>query len=75
MIQAQQERGFDEYERMAYGAIMGEIAHREKRPKVSDLFKRPKDASAEKSALSELKEKTQTANEWLARLVVAERST
>jgi len=40
-MQAQVERQYDEYERMAIEAIMRENAHRSKKTKVSNLFKRP----------------------------------
>lgn len=40
-MMAQRERQYDEYERMAYGAWMIENASRIKKPKTTDLFKRP----------------------------------
>lgn len=68
MMQAQVERQYDEYERMAVEAIMRESAHRAKRPKASDLFKRPEDSVAERNNLSDMKEETERLNDWLARL-------
>lgn len=60
---------YDELERAAQNAVMREVAHRSKKPKVSDLFKRPTNAKADKSRLAQLKQKTHEANAWLARLV------
>ena len=65
---AQVERQYDEYERMSIGAIMREAAHRAKRPKASDLFKRPKDSVADRNDLSDMKEETERLNDWLATL-------
>lgn len=71
MMQAQIERRYDEYERTAIEAIMYEAAHRAKRPKSSDLFKRPKDSVADNNGLSEMKEETERLNGWLAGLTTA----
>lgn len=71
MMQAQVERHYDEYERMAIEAIMRESAHRAKRPKAGDLFKRPKDSVAERNDLSDMKVETERLNEWLAGLTTA----
>jgi len=56
MLRAQQERQFDAYEREATYAIWYEKAHRDKRPKPSDLFSRKKAKTQEKVNLAELKE-------------------
>lgn len=68
MMQAQVERHYDEYERKAMEAIMREAAHRAKRPKASDLFKRPKDSVVEREQLSDMKAETERLNDWLANL-------
>lgn len=69
LFRAQQQRRYDEYEQMAQGAIMGEIAARNKRPKVTDLFERPtgKEESVE-TKVARLEENTRDTNDWLARL-------
>jgi len=70
MLQAQNERQYDEFERMAQAAIMRERAHRAKSPKASDLFKRPSaNDRTNRVELSDMKEKTQQANAWLSTLV------
>lgn len=51
-MMAQRERQYDEYERMAFGAMMGENASRIKKPKSSDLFTRPKDEGKRKGRKS-----------------------
>lgn len=66
LMRAQVERQYDELERLAIVAIMHEAAHRSKRPKASDLFKRPVDEEEAKSKVEELKEKAEHATEWLA---------
>lgn len=68
MMHAQVERQYDDYERMAIEAIMREGAHRAKRPKASDLFKRPKDSVVEREQLSDMKAETERLNDWLATL-------
>ena len=49
---AQRERQYDEYERMAFGAMMGENASRIKKPNTTDLFKRPTDEGSRKGRKS-----------------------
>lgn len=68
MSQANVERQYDEYERMAIEAIMREGAHRAKKPKASDLFKRPKDSEVEREQLTDMKAETERLNDWLATL-------
>lgn len=68
MVRAEQERIYDEYERMATSAVWREIAHRSKRIKPSDLFKRPTDAKADNAKLQNLREQTRMDNAWLASL-------
>ncbi len=68
MMQAQIERHYDAYERTAIEAIMRESAHRAKKPKASDLFKRPKDSKVEREQLTDMKEETARLNDWLASL-------
>jgi len=65
-MQAQVERQYDEYERMAIEAIMRENAHRSKRTKVSDLFKRPIREDEAKDKMETLKEQAGHATEWLS---------
>lgn len=66
MMSAQIERQYDELEREAFIAIMHEAAHRAKRPKVTDLFKRPVDGFEAEQKVESLKEKAENASEWLA---------
>ena len=65
LMMAQRERQYDDYERQSHFIIMRENAHRAKRPKASDLYKRPADEKAE-AKLQEGAEKAQHASEWLA---------
>lgn len=67
-MDANAERMYDEYERMAIAAIMREGAHRAKKPKAGDLFKRPKEGEVGSGDLTELKEETERLNDWLASL-------
>lgn len=65
-MRANVERIYDEYERKAIEALMRENAHRSKRPKVSDLFKRPVDEETAKNRTQDLKEKAEQASAWLS---------
>ncbi len=67
-MSAQVERTYDEYERMAVEAIMREGAHRSKRPKAGDLFKRPKDGAVKRDELTDLRKETDRLNDWLSTL-------
>lgn len=64
-MSAQRERQYDEYERQSHYIIMRENAHRAKRPKASDLYKRPADEKVV-AQLQEGVEMAQHASEWLA---------
>ena len=66
MMRANVERLYDGYERKAVEALMRENAHRAKRPKVSDLFKRPVDELEAKNKTENLKEKADQATAWLS---------
>lgn len=68
MMRANVERQYDEYERMAVGAIMNEGASRAKRPKASDLFKRPDSSVLNKNELADKKQEADRMNEWLSNL-------
>lgn len=65
LLKGEQERQFDEYERASQIAIMHEAARRAKRPKASDLFKRP-DAGITEQSVKEKFEQSQHADEWLS---------
>ncbi|WP_281202680.1 hypothetical protein [Cytobacillus kochii] len=65
MLIAEQESRYDEYERQASIAIMNEAAHRAKRPKASDLFKRPEEGVKEET-LKKKAEKAEETVEWLS---------
>lgn len=65
-MRANVERIYDEYERKAIEALMRENAHRSKRPKVGDLFKRPVDEETAKNRTQDLKEKAEQASAWLS---------
>ncbi len=62
---AQQERRYDDYELASVIAVMHEAAHRAKRPKASDLFKRPADGVTE-DKIRKQAEKAKHAEEWLS---------
>lgn len=66
MMRAEVERRYDEYEKFAHFAIMREKAHREKRPKASDLFKRPPDEEVAKNKTEDLLSKKEKTMEWLS---------
>lgn len=68
LLRAQQERNYDDNERMATNAVWREIAHRSKRIKPSDLYKRPTDANVDKAKVQDLREQTRMDNAWLASL-------
>jgi hypothetical protein len=70
LLMAQRERQLDEYERMADKAMMHEIAHRAKRPKRSDLFKRPSSDEIELQKLEEMAEQAKHATEWLSQFQI-----
>ena len=65
-MSANVERIYDEYERKAVEALMRENAHRSKRPKASDLFKRPVDDETAKEKTEDLLEKAEQASQWLS---------
>ena len=66
MMRANVERIYDEYERVAVGALMHENAHRSKRPKVSDLFKRPGDEIVEAKKSDVMREKADYTLDWIS---------
>lgn len=69
-MRAQQERQFDEYERAAFIAMMHENASRIKRPKLSDLFKRPLDVDLAETKTKEMTEKSRHATEWMSQFTI-----
>jgi hypothetical protein len=66
LLNAQRERQYDEFEREAMFAMMRESAHRAKRPKASDLFKRPKNGEKDERKLEAMVQQAEQASEWLA---------
>lgn len=74
-MKAQTERQYDDYERMSYSALMGEIAHRAKKPKTTDLFKRPSgnERKGRKSA-KELREQFAEQQALLAQFTFAKKT-
>lgn len=70
LMRAQQERKFDDYEREAFVAMMHENASRIKRPKVSDLFKRPVDVELAEKKTKELVDKSRHASEWMSQFTL-----
>ena len=66
---AQVERQYDEYERMAIEAVMRENAHRSKRTKVKDLFKRPISDDEAKERTDTLNKQTEQATAWLSQFM------
>lgn len=71
LLSAQKERQLDEYERMADMAMMIEIAQRSKKPKRSDLFKRPVDEDKAAQELEKMAEQAQHASEWLSQFNIS----
>lgn len=65
-MMAQRERRYDDYERMADAAMMNEIAHRAKKPKRADLFKRPVDETEAEKKAKVMMEQAEHASDWLA---------
>lgn len=57
MMTAHIERIYDEYERMAVNAIMHEAAHRSKKPRIKDLFKRPSESRRTNKTADDVKER------------------
>lgn len=66
MMRAELERKFDRYEEYSHFALMREKAHREKRPKASDLFKRPPDEELAKNKAEDLLLRKEKTMEWLS---------
>jgi hypothetical protein len=66
LLNAQRERQYDEFEREAMFAMMYESAHRAKRPKASDLFKRPKNGEKDERKLEAMAKQAEHASEWLS---------
>lgn len=69
LMRAQTERQYDEYERMAYGAWMVENASRMKKPKTTDLFKRPSDEAKKRKSTKELREKLDAQQALLSQFI------
>lgn len=65
MMRANVERIYDEYERKAVEALMHENAHRSKRPKVSDLFKRPVDGEVAGKKSDDMRERADYTLDWI----------
>lgn len=66
MMRSNVERKYDEYEDMAYNALMVRQAVNSKRLKKSDLFKRPEDEEAAERKIEELQAKSDHATEWMS---------
>lgn len=66
LMSAHIESQYDEIEREALYAILHESAHRAKRPKASDLFKRPVDVNTAEKRTESLKEQAEQASKYLA---------
>lgn len=70
LLRAQNEATYDEYEHMAYGAMMNRQAYHAKSLKFSDLFKRPLDVTEAKNRQRKLLEQQKHAEEWLAQFTI-----
>jgi len=66
LMKAQVERIYDDYDRMADSAMMRERAHRDKRPRRNDLFKRPVDEVAAQRKAEEMAERAAQQAQFLA---------
>ncbi|NHC20281.1 hypothetical protein G6554_18725 [Bacillus sp. MM2020_4] len=64
-MKAEKERGFDEMEKEARIAIIRESAHRAKKAKAADLFKRPI-GEMDEAVLQEKVDQAEHASEWLS---------
>ncbi|MEK4970718.1 hypothetical protein MKX29_24240 [Cytobacillus sp. FSL R7-0696] len=71
-MKAQREYQYDEYERQASFALMRENAHRTKRPKLSDIYKRPPENHDEAGFTRKVEEAQHTAD-WLSQFQFVER--
>lgn len=65
LLRAQTEAVYDEYENMAFGALMMRQAYHAERLKFSDLFKRPLDVVEAKNRQKELLEQRKHTEDWL----------
>lgn len=72
MMEANNERIYDDYERLAIQAYMIEKAQRSKRLKLSDLFERPTkiDYQVSTKSIEEQRKEVDEMNDWLATLTV-----
>lgn len=70
MMRSNVERTHDEYERMAYSAMMSRQATNAKRLKMSDLYKRPADVSTAEKDLQTMKNKVEHASEWMSQFTL-----
>ncbi|MFS0786064.1 phage tail assembly chaperone [Shouchella sp. 1P09AA] len=73
LMEAELESIHDKMEREAQIALMHEQASRSKRPKVSDLYKRPISASQNEDTVQESVKKAEKAKSWLQQFTFKER--
>jgi hypothetical protein len=66
LMKAQREQNYDHFEREAEFVIMREKAHRAKRPKASDLYKRPNNGHQDDRELELKVEQAKEAAAWLS---------
>lgn len=75
-MQAENERRYDEYDKLATQAMWIRSAFHAKKLKKSDLFKRPNgndDKPRDRKSLDEMRREVDEINAWLATLQVDER--
>lgn len=65
-MRAHTERIYDEYDRMAYQAMMMRGAYHAKKIKQSDLFTRPKDGKTSKVTADDVRAKQAETMRWLS---------
>ncbi len=65
-MRAHTERIYDDYERMAFQAMMMRGAYHAKKLKQSDLFDRPKDVKTAKISADEIRAKQAETMRWLS---------
>lgn len=65
-MRANVERTHDEFERQSVIALMHENAHRAKRPKASDLYKRPVDDIVADKKSTGMREKADYTLDWIS---------
>lgn len=70
IMKAETESTYDRYQFAADTAMMQEKASRAKRPKITDLFKRPVDEEKARKKTESMVEQTEHTQEWLSQFEI-----